>query len=199
MTGAAAAPVAAPFHRLALTARDRAEIARIEAYLNSFSTLKAQFQQIADDGAQAQGTAYLSRPGHLRLQYDPPSPLLIVANGTFLIVYDKTVENPSYIPLGSTPAGILVRRHIRLDGKDLAITRIKRNPGAIAVTVVQTNDPGNGSLTLVFSERPLQLRQWRVIDGEAKETTVSLYNVETDLPLNPKLFQFVDPNFQPHF
>ncbi len=199
MIASAMPAVAAQPHRLVLTAANRTAVARIEAYLNSFATLKAHFLQIAQDGAQAEGTAYLSRPGHLRLQYDPPSPLLVVANGTFLIVYDKSMGNPSYIPLNSTPAGILVRRHIALDGKDLAITKISRNPGVISVTLVQTSDPGNGSLTLVFSTRPLQLRQWRVVDGEGKETTVSLYNVETGLPLKPKLFEFVDPNFKPHY
>ena len=199
MIASAMPAVAAQPHRLVLTAPNRTAVARIEAYLNSFATLKAHFLQIAQDGAQAEGTAYLSRPGHLRLQYDPPSPLLVVANGTFLIVYDKSMGNPSYIPLNSTPAGILVRRHIALDGKDLAITKISRNPGVISVTLVQTSDPGNGSLTLVFSTRPLQLRQWRVVDSEGKETTVSLYNVETGLPLKPKLFEFVDPNFKPHY
>ncbi len=176
------------------TARDRADIQQAQDYLNSITSLKARFLQIGSNGGQAEGTAYLSRPGKLRLQYDPPSPLLVVADGTFLIVQDKTVDNPSYIPLGQTPAGVLVRDHVQLDGSDLKVTRVARQPGVLEVTVQQADDPGQGELTLVFSERPFQLRQWRVLDAQGQTTTVSLYNVLLGVKLDPSLFEFEDPN-----
>ena len=82
-----------------LSERDRADVAAVEDYLNGFATLKAHFLQIADDGAQAEGTAYISRPGRLRLQYDPPAQLVLLADGTFLIVDDKRYPHPSYVLL----------------------------------------------------------------------------------------------------
>lgn len=184
---------AAP-RRAALSAQDRADIARAEAYLNAITTLKARFLQISANGGQAEGTAYLSRPGRMRLQYDPPSPLLVVADGTFLIVHDKELGEPSYIPLGSTPAGVLVRDNVKLDGKDLAVTRVVRLPGVLNISVIEASDPGQGELTLVFSEAPFALRQWRVIDAQGSATTVSLYESQTGLALDPKLFEFKDPN-----
>lgn len=191
-----AQPVAAAeVQRARLTAQDEADIRSAQFYLNGITSLKARFLQISSNGGQAEGTAYLSRPGKMRLQYDPPSPLLVVADGTFLIVEDKTLDNPSYIPLNSTPAGVLVRSNVELNGKDLAVTKISRPPGILAITVAQADDPGEGQLTLIFSQRPFQLRQWRVLDAQGQTTTVSLFNAETGIPLDPELFHYKNPAF----
>ncbi|MGE5478424.1 MAG: LolA family protein [Bacteroidales bacterium] len=187
--------LAAPKRAAALSAQDKADVARAEEYLNSVTTLKARFLQIAANGNQAEGTAYLSRPGKMRLQYDPPSPMLVVADGTFLIVHDRELGEPSYIPLGSTPAGVLVREDVRLIGKDVTVTRVQRLPGVLNVSLVEADEPDAGELTLVFSESPFALRQWRVVDAQGSITTVSLYESQTGLKLDPKLFEFKDPNF----
>jgi outer membrane lipoprotein-sorting protein len=181
-------------HAASLSERDKSDIALAETYLNGFSSLKAHFLQVSDDGGQAEGTAYLSRPGKLRLQYDPPAQLVLVADGTFLIVDDKRYANPSYLPLNSTPAGVLVREKINLLGSDLAVSKVQHQPGVISITMTEAKDPGNGELTLVFSEKPFQLRQWRIIDGQNQLTTVSLFDVQTGITLDRKLFVYVDPN-----
>lgn len=187
--------LAASPHHPPLSAEDQAQVKAAEDYLNGITTLKARFLQVSDNGAQAEGTAYLNRPGKLRLQYDPPSPLLVVADGTFLIVHDKTLDNPSYIPLGSTPAGVLVREHVALDKGDLAVTKVVHQPGLVAVTVVEADDAASGSITLIFTERPFLLRQWRVVDAQGQTTSVSLYDVTTGIALDAKLFEFENPNF----
>jgi outer membrane lipoprotein-sorting protein len=186
----AASPLflAGPAQAAALSDRDKADIAQAETYMNGITSLKAHFLQFSDVGGQAEGTAYLSRPGKLRLQYDPPSPLLLVADGSFLIVDDKRDDNPSYIPLNSTPAGILVRKHVDLTGGDVKVTKVAHQPGVVTLTMVSSDDPGQGQLALVFSERPFQLRQWQVIDAQGQVTTVSLFNVETGIPLDSQLF-----------
>jgi len=177
-----------------LSDKDKADVARAEEYLNSLPTLKARVLQIAGTGNQAEGTAYLARPGRMRLQYDPPSPLLVVADGTFLIVHDKELGEPSYIPLGSTPAGVLVRENVRLIGQDGTVTRVVRLPGVLNISLVEADEPEAGEITLVFSESPFALRQWRV-DAQGATTTVSLYEAQNGLKLDPKLFEFKNPNF----
>lgn len=181
--------------KVQLSPQDRADVTRAEDYLNSVTTLKAHFLQIAANGNQAEGTAYFSRPGKMRLQYDPPSPMLVVADGSFLIVHDKELGEPSYIPLGSTPAGILVRENVQLDGKDVQVTRVARQPGVLSVSMIESDDPGQGELTLVFSESPFSLRQWRVVDAQGSTTTVSLYETQMGIKLDDKLFVFKNPNF----
>lgn len=190
-----AVPAWAAPKKAQLSAQDLADIQRAEEILNAITTLKARFLQISANSGQADGTVYLSRPGRLRLQYNPPSPLLVVADGRFLIVHDKELGAPSYLPLDSTPAGILVRDKLQLNGKDLSVSRIQRGSGILTITVFQNDEPGQGELALVFSESPLTLRQWRIIDPQGSVTAVSLYETQTDLKLDPGLFQFKDPNF----
>lgn len=176
-----------------LSDQDQANVAEAESYLNAITTLRARFQQFAPNGAVTEGTAYFSRPGRMRLQYDPPSPLLMVADGTFLIVNDQELGAPSYLPLDSTPAGILVRENVRLNGADLTVTKVTRVPGVINISMVQSDDSGQGELTLVFSDRPFALRQWRVRDAQGNITTVALYETQTGIKLDPSLFEFKDP------
>lgn len=188
---APAAHAAGP--RKQLSDQDKADIARAETYMNGVTTLKARFQQYAPNGNIAEGTAYFWRPGRMRLQYDPPSPLLVVADGSFLIVHDRELGEPSYIPLESTPAGVLVRENVQLNGKDLAVTKVTRAPGVLSISLVESGDPGQGELTLVFSDSPFQLRQWRVLDAQGNLTTVSLYESQNGISLDRSLFEFKDP------
>ena len=190
-----AGPVAAqPFQP---TPQDQADLARIETYLDSLRTLKAHFLQVAPNGAISQGTAWLDRPGRMRFQYDPPSPLLLVAGHGLVVFYDKSLNQTSNIPIGQTPLGILLADHVHLKG-DVTVTGMQHLPGQIQVSLVRTASPGDGTLTLVFSDNPLALRQWTVLDAQRQETRITLYNVETGGQFDQKLFQFIDPRaFQP--
>ena len=176
------------------TPQDRTDLARIETYLDSLRTLKAHFLQVAPNGAISQGTVWLERPGRMRFQYDPPSPLLLVAGHGLVVFHDKSLNQTSNIPLGQTPLGILLADHVRLQG-DVTVTAMQRLPGQIQVSLIRTASPGDGTLTLVFADNPLTLRQWTVLDAQRQETRVTLYNAETGGQFDPKLFEFIDPRF----
>jgi outer membrane lipoprotein-sorting protein len=176
--------------------QDAADLARIEAYLNGLHTLQAHFLQVAPDGAISQGTAWLERPGRMRFQYDPPAPFLLVAAHGNLVFEDRSIQQVSNVPLSLTPLGILLADHVSLSG-DVKVTGFQRLPGQLQVTLARSASPQDGSLTLVFTDSPLALRQWTVLDAQRRETRVTLYNVEQGVTLDPKLFEFVDPrNFQ---
>ena len=170
-----------------------ADIARIEAYLNGLRSLKARFLQIAPNGQTAQGTAWLVRPGRMRFEYDPPSPLLLVAGHGLFVFRDNELRQTTNIPLGRTPLGILLADHIQLSGP-VTITNYQHQGGTIEVTVVRTETPGEGSLTLVFQDSPLLLREWIVTDAQRRETRVSLFNMELGGSFPDSLFTFVDPS-----
>ncbi|MDW8444454.1 MAG: outer membrane lipoprotein carrier protein LolA [Acetobacteraceae bacterium] len=98
-----------------LSAADRADLARLEAYLDGIRTLTARFVQVDARGGTATGRLWLSRPGRMRFEYDPPSPILLVADGTFVIFHDRSVMQTTHIPLGTTPLSLLLAERIRLD------------------------------------------------------------------------------------
>jgi outer membrane lipoprotein-sorting protein len=172
-----------------LAGQDRADLARIEAYLNGVRSLKARFAQTAPDGDVTQGTALMQRPGKMRFQYDPPSPFLLVANWGILFFRDTQLNQTTNIPLSRTPLGILLGDQTTLSG-DVAVTKFVRLPGQLQVTLVRTANPGEGSLTLFFADNPLTLRQWIVLDQQGKQTRVSFTNMEVGAVLDAKLFDY---------
>ena len=176
------------------TPQDRTDLARVETYLNSLRNLHSRFLQVAPNGATSEGQAWLSRPGRLRFQYDPPSPFLLVGGSGLLVFYDAKLKQTSNIPLDSTPLGILLQDNLRLSG-EVTVTKVARPPGQLQVSLVRTRSPQDGTLTLIFADQPLALRQWVVLDAQRQETRVTLYNVEMGGTFDPKLFQFIDPKF----
>jgi outer membrane lipoprotein-sorting protein len=179
-----------PARAQAAATADQAELARIQAYLNGLRTLKAHFVQVAPNGAISQGTAWLDRPGRMRFEYAPPSPLLLVAGHGLVVFHDSALDQTSNIPLGVTPLGILLANQISLSG-DVRVTGFNRLPGEIELTLVRTARPTEGSLTLVFTENPLTLRQWTVVDAQGQRTTVTLTDIELGGTFDQRLFEYV--------
>ncbi len=182
MTGAAAAQT---------SAQDQADLARIEVYLNSIHSLKARFVQSASNGSSASGIALLQRPGKMRFQYDPPTPYLLVANHGFLTFVDSQLAQTSHIPLSRTPLGILLSDRVTLSGA-ITVTNLTRFPGQIQVSLVRTPNPGEGTLTLIFADNPLSLRQWIVLDQQGKSTRVAFTNMDVGASIDSSQFEHQD-------
>lgn len=168
---------------------------RVQNYFNLIRTMQSRFVQVSSNGEVAEGTVYIERPGRMRVEYDPPVPVLIVSDGDFLVYFDKQLEQVTHVPLGQTPASILLAPSIKLRGGELTVTEFARAPGAVRVTVVRNENPGEGSLTLVFTEPPLELKQWVVRDAQGLVTTVTLQDARFEIPLKRELFVFKDPRF----
>ena len=111
--------------------KEQRELKRIEHYLNSINTLVADFTQVAPDGSIASGKFYLKRPGKMRWQYEPPTPVLIIANNGSLVYYDYELKQVTHLPIDSSLASILARKHIRLDDPDLVIEELIMNSKVI--------------------------------------------------------------------
>ena len=175
-------------------APDPALLAQVEAYLNGLTTFRARFLQLAQNGASATGTAWIVRPGRMRFDYDPPEPTLLVASGGQVMMYDRELRQPSIAPASSTPLGVLLRPQIRLAG-DITVTALERRGGFLHLSLHRTGAAAEGQLTLSFSESPMQLRQWAVLDAQGRETRVTLYEIDTTTRPNLRMFDFNDPRF----
>ncbi|MDO9709850.1 LolA family protein [Paracraurococcus lichenis] len=175
--------------------RDRADIARAEAWLNRLTSLKARFLQIAQNGAASEGTGWIVRPGRMRFEYDPPEPLLLVASHGQFFYFDRQLVQATTLPIGSTPLGILLREDLRLSG-EITVSRVERGGGLLRVTLFRTAAPAEGRLTLVFAEDPFELRQWAVVDAQGQETRVTLSQPEYGARYPALLFDFNDPRFR---
>jgi outer membrane lipoprotein-sorting protein len=186
--------VASPPPAPATPPLDQAAVQRVEAYLNALTTMRARFLQVGQNGATAEGTAQIFRPGRMRFDYDPPEPILLVASGGQVMLYDRELRQPSVAPANSTPLGILLRPRIQLSG-DVTVTATGRQGGFLQVVMHRTGQRAEGQLTLIFQENPLQLRQWSVLDAQGRETRVTLYQPEFGIRLDNADFDFNDPRF----
>lgn len=176
-------------------AADTKMLARVETYLNNISTMQSKFLQVSSTGELAGGNFYMRRPGKLRIDYDPPSPVLIVGDGHRLIYFDKELETANVAPIEDTLAGFLVRDRVRFTG-DVTVTGLTHLKGIVRVTLARSGEPEGGNLTLVFSDNPLRLRQWVVADAFGTSTRVSLVEPVFGIKLKDTLFEAEEP--EPH-
>lgn len=189
---AAAPAVAATPAPARLTPQDRADVARIVAYLNGIGTMESSFQQVAADGSEASGKIFVQRPGELRLQYDPPMPVMIIADHGIVYYWDNKLQQLTRTRTADTPAWFLLRPDIKANG-EITITGFERGPGVLRLTMVETGNPDLGSVTVTLSDHPLELRQWTVIDAQGRAVTVTLNGPRFGMPISPTTFEFIDP------
>ena len=164
-------------------AAEKLSLSEISQYLNSFQTASGDFTQINDDGTISTGKIHIKRPGRVRFEYDPPDQTLVVADGDTVGVIDpKSNTGPEGYPLHRTPLKIILERNVDL-------TRARMVTGHASdgkTTTVRAQDPENpeyGSIELVFTGAPVELRQWVINDSGGSRTTVVLGALDTGVRL----------------
>ncbi len=166
------------------------EVNKVENYLNSIKTLSADFVQIASNGEKAEGRIYIEKPNKIRMEYNPPSNILIVGNGDYIVYYDKELEQITNIDYDDVPAAMVLANTVDLGGKDLTVTDMYQDPGMTRVSLQYNKAEDLGPFTLVFTNNPFTLKQWKVITPQSLEVSLSLYDTVIDGKLNQDLFKF---------
>jgi len=167
--------------------QEKADLDKVSAYLNAIKSLKAGFVQIGPDGGLVQGQVFIQKPGQIRFEYKPPSPVLIVATGGSMYVKNSRLNTLDRYDLSDTPLGLLLNERIDLKTNKAVIGVAEQN-GAIVVRARSSSNRNDSNITLVFSTPGLELRQWTVRDNQGGNTTVALQNLETGASLDPSLF-----------
>lgn len=166
---------------------DQQVVDKVAAYIEGVDTLKAKFTQVAPSGAVTAGEFYLRRPGLLRFEYAPPSPLLIVANQGLVYVRDNELETTDSYPVGKTPLKFLLRKKVKLG--DLQIVGVERAPDEVTVRLRSTEEDAEGDIALVLAAPDLALKQWTVTDARGGKTIVILDDVVRDQKIASRLFR----------
>lgn len=191
LLSAAALAFAAPAAAQQLSAADARDLARISNYLNATETLQGTFVQVDPDAVVSEGTFYMRRPGRLRFEYAPPDPAMVIADGFWVGVVDRRDGNIDRFPLSDTPLNLLLKANVDLR-QEGAVKRIERSQGQLAVTAIDTARPQQGEIIMVFSDNPLELRQWVVIDAQGRQTTVALRDMRTNVQIPASQFVLID-------
>ena len=172
-----------------LKPEQRAIIQRVNDYLSNTQTLIGNFVQVGPDGRRTQGEFSLQKPGKVRFDYDPPSPIELIADGQTVVVRDRKLATQDVYPLSQTPLRFLVSDHVDLM-RDTNLVAVYADDVFITVVVEEKSAVvGTSRLMIMFSAKDMQLKQWTVTDPQGYDTTVAVYNLDTTKRPDPSLFK----------
>ena len=149
-------------------------LAELSRYLNGLTTAETSFTQVNADGTISTGTLYIQRPGRMRFEYAPPDSNLVLASAGAVAVFDvKSNQPPEQYPLRRTPLNLILAPQIDL-GRAHMVTGRREDGPATVITAQDPEHPDYGTIQLVFTADPVELRQWVVTDDTGAQTTVIL-------------------------
>ncbi len=170
-------------------ANQKAQAAKVSAYLSSLQTLVGNFVQVGPDGTKTKGDFYIQKPGKLRFEYDEPSPIDVVADGSSLAVRDRNLATQDIYPLSQTPLRYLLSDRIDLM-KDTNVVSVTADDVFVSVTIEEKQALiGTSRLMLMIGAKDGQLKQWTVTDPQGYDTTVAVYNLDANKKVDPDLFK----------
>ncbi len=176
-------------------ANQKAQAARVSSYLSSLQTLVGNFVQVGPDGSKTKGDFYIQKPGKVRFEYDAPSPIAIIADGSSLAVRDRKLATQDIYPLSQTPLRFLLSDRIDLL-KDTNVVNVTADDVFISVTIEEKQALiGTSRLMLMVGAKDGQLKQWTVTDPQGYDTTVAVYNLDSSKKVDPGLFKIDFTNY----
>ena len=159
-------------------------------------SMTADFTQTDRRGQVQSGRLTLRQPGHIRFQYAPGNPLLIVADGRSLTLIDYEVRQVQRWPIRNSPLSVLIDPQANL----VRYGRLNDtgNPATLSVEVRDPSRPEYGMITMIFerdaaSPAGLRLYGWVALDAQRQRTTIRLTNVQYGVAVADSMFRWRDP------
>ena len=169
--------------------------AQVSAYLSSLRTLAGNFVQVGPDGSRSTGEFYIQKPGKVRFEYDPPSPIAMISDGSSLVVRDTKLATQDVYPLSQTPLRYLLSDRIDLM-RDTNVVSVTSDDLYISVTIEEKQAlVGTSRLMLMVGVKDGKLKQWTMTDPQGYDTTVAIYNLDATAKLDPALFKIDYTNY----
>ena len=173
----------------------KAQAAKVSAYLSSLQNLVGNFVQVGPDGSKTKGDFFIQKPGKVRFEYDPPTPIDIVADGSSLVVRDRNLATQDVYPLSQTPLRFLLSDRIDLM-KDTNVVSVTSDDLYVSVTIEEKQALiGTSRLMLMVGAKDGQLKQWTVTDPQGYDTTVAVYNLDSSKKIDPGMFKIDFTNY----
>jgi outer membrane lipoprotein-sorting protein len=170
-------------------ANQKAQAAKVSSYLSSLQTLVGNFVQVGPDGSRTKGDFYIQKPGKVRFEYEAPSPIAIIADGSSVAVRDRKLATQDIYPLSQTPLRYLLSDRIDLL-KDTNVVSVTADDVFVSVTIEEKQALiGTSRLMLMVGAKDGQLKQWTVTDPQGYDTTVAVYNLDASKKVDPGLFK----------
>jgi outer membrane lipoprotein-sorting protein len=129
------------------------------------------------------------KPGRVRFEYNPPSPIELVSDGNSVVVRDRKLETQDLYPLSQTPLRFLLADRIDLL-KETNVVSVSADDTFVSLLIEEKQTLGGShKVLLMFSAKDMQLKQWTITDPQGYDTTVALYNLDPTKKLDPAMFR----------
>jgi len=169
--------------------RQRALASKVSNYLSNITILTGNFVQIGPDGRRASGELYIQKPGKVRFEYDPPSPLEIIADGEGVAVRDRKLAHTDFYKLSQTPLRYLLADRIDLL-RDTNVVAVSADETYVTITIEEKQALiGTSRLMVMFDAKDFRLKQWTITDPQGFDTTVAVSNLDSSRRPDPSLFK----------
>ncbi len=184
------APAPAPTATTAaFTPAQRAQVDKVSAYLSSVQQLVGDFVQVGPDGSRVRGEFYVQKPGKIRFEYEPPSPIEIIADGQSVVVRDRKLATQDLYPLSQTPLRFLLSDRIDLL-KETNVVGVRADDAVVTVTIEENQALiGTSRLMMMLGAKDFQLKQWTITDPQGYDTTVAVSNLDNSKRPDPNMFK----------
>ncbi|MBL8895220.1 MAG: outer-membrane lipoprotein carrier protein LolA [Rhizobiales bacterium] len=173
---------------LTLTPQQNAAVGQVSSFINGFKTLQGEFTQTGPKGTVSRGVFYLQKPGKMRFEYASPNPFVIVSDGTWVTIKNRSKDKADQYPLSQTPLRLVLSDRVNI-AKEAKVLSVEDTDASITITLEDRKNIVPGQLILVYDKAINALQQWVVVDGKGRRTTVALQNMVPGVEPDPALFQ----------
>lgn len=146
---------------------NRAELLKLEGYLNSLQHIVAKFVQVDANGNTQRGNFFLSRPGKLKWDYVKPKKISILFKGNRIFYHDKDLDQRSEYKTQDSLIYFLIAPKISFLSPDSQyyLQSFRKTERGIALEVKKHNQSKGEVLVLKFSVAPIKLTSVEIKDS----------------------------------
>ncbi|EUK17535.1 LolA family protein [Commensalibacter papalotli (ex Servin-Garciduenas et al. 2014)] len=167
-------------------------ITQVESYLNNPKGFEGQFTQTWPDGGKSTGRI-VYEPGKLRLNYEYPAPMIVVAKDKRMVAKDFSNQSVTHIGLSRNPLGLMLKTPVHLS-KPILVTNIQHKNGFLQISLASSDNPSQGLLTLLFIDQKglLILKQMQAVDVRQRRSIMDLENIQEGIQVPASYFAYPD-------
>ena len=159
---------------------------RIADHFSRVRTMMGEFVQFGPRGEQTGGKFFIERPGKVRFNYEAPSNIKVVSDGSTVVLENTRLKTADIYPLSQTPLKLLLDDRIDLSGN--RVRGVKEEADLTTIELADKTTFGNSTITMMFDPSSYELRQWTITDAQGKDTTVMVFNVQEGVRFDPSVF-----------
>jgi outer membrane lipoprotein-sorting protein len=163
-------------------------IKRVSRYFNELPDLKGAFVQTNADNKRLRGKFHVKRPSFFRFDYAPPSKMVILSDGQYMIIQDNDLKTDDRVPLDQTAFRLLLRKDVDLL-RDARVLEVQEVEDLVLLVLQDKNPDTPGRIKLFLAKKPsLELKEWVTTDPQGLDTRVELLEVVKG-DVDPALFK----------